>query len=82
MKLKFLLIDERSNIPFSFSRIEKQFVVKERKENLDRSSLGRVIPLNALKLLYQRIPSPWNWIVAEVTVVGIFVFERHIKSKE
>ena len=58
MKLKFLLIDERFNIPFSFSRIEKQFVVKERKENLDRSSLGRVIPLNALKLLYQRIPSP------------------------
>ena len=27
MKLKFLLIDERFNIPFSFSRIEKQFVV-------------------------------------------------------
>ena len=27
MKLKFLLIDERFNIQFSFSRIEKQFVV-------------------------------------------------------
>ena len=51
-------------------------------QNLDRSSLGRVIPLNALKLLYQRTPSPWNWLVAEVTVVGIFVFEKHIKAKE
>ena len=28
------------------------------RENLDRSSLGRDIPLNALKLLYQRTPSP------------------------
>ena len=27
MKLKFLLIDERFDIPFSFSQIEKQFVV-------------------------------------------------------
>ena len=27
MKFKLLLIDERFNIPFSFSRIEKQFVV-------------------------------------------------------
>ena len=27
MKLKFLLIDERLNFPFSFSRIEKQFAV-------------------------------------------------------
>ena len=27
MKLKFLLTDERFNIPFSFSGIEKQFVV-------------------------------------------------------
>ena len=27
MKLKFLVIDERFDIPFSFSQIEKQFVV-------------------------------------------------------
>ena len=27
MKLKFILIDERFNIPFSFSRVKKQFVV-------------------------------------------------------
>ena len=54
----------------------------KRKENLDRSSLGKVIPLNALKLLYQRTPGPWNWLVAEVTVVGIFVFEKYVTAKE